>query len=191
MRSFLRPQSEAANAAPAATPSPESTAPPPAETPQPGPATAPAGVESQLFDAMDRAALRLMSALDEKGADGKPMLSAGETMKLFELGERWLKNRAKSRPEPEEGEGIALLKSLAQDPAEIVKRLHDNPAFIAALEKRGWLQPLPPTIGRPSKEAAARRAVYEAHKAQLEPGAKPPPAPEQDTSGWSQFGKEV
>lgn len=189
MRSFLRPANEVASAVPAGTGSTNAAAPSPPGSPQPGPERE--AVETQLFEAMDRAALRLVSHLDAMDEQGKSPLSTADTMKLFEMGERWLKNRAKNRPEIPDGDGILLLKRLVEDPVEIVKRLQHDEKFINELTRRGWLKPLPKPVGRPSRDYQTQKTAYEAHRAQLEPGAEPPPEPQQDASGWANFGKEV
>lgn len=156
MRSLFGPAKEASPSAPQATVSNPSEEPSsPSSPPPPGPVR---DVEAELFQAMDAAALSMIKVLQDDTAD------LTLRMKVFEKGQDWLTRRKKLQPDQiiDDGEGVALLRRMMADPGEMVAQFAENPAFINALDKLGFVRE--PQVARPkggrlnkADEAAANR----------------------------------
>jgi len=95
---------------------------PPAEKP----------VEDQLFEAMDREALRMIQTLDHGniGPDGQSTVDADERLKIFKAGQEWLQRRAKLKPRKEEDgpEGVEAVMELLREVRAAVKKPARIPA---------------------------------------------------------------
>lgn len=108
-------------------------------------------VEALLFAAMDKAALSMIKVLEDDSKDeyGSPTVSLDLKMKVFDKGQDWLIKRKKLQPEQlmDDGEGIAMLRQMTADPGAMVAQFVENPAFIAALDKAGFVRQ--PQVARP------------------------------------------
>lgn len=121
-----------------------------------------------MLDAMDRAALSMITILDDdkKDDNGRPIWSLKEKMQVFDRGQQWLEKRKKVKPEEtDQAEAQVLVERLKEymgGPEFLVERYHDDPAFIAALQAKGWLAPVKRRPGRQKKADAEAQAVYDA-----------------------------
>lgn len=114
-------------------------------------------IDEQLFDALDRAALKLIAILDDTSVDeqNRPWYSFQEKMAAFKQGENWLVKRQKLRPgdDSQEAPGVENLRALIAEEAE----------------KAGFLRaPVAKGKGRPTLlEKEAKNRVREASLAKL------------------------
>lgn len=138
---------------------------------------------------MDRAVESLIKTLEDtsKNEDGSFKISQKERLEAMAVAERWLLKRQKLLPDQEDDEGVNLIRQMITDPKNVVKRLKDDPAFIAALEALEWLPPPERLKGRPTAAQAAHRAHYEAERIARAPDRPPAPPPEAASAGWKEF----
>lgn len=142
-----------------------------AKSPPPG---AEKGVEDRLFKAMDSAAMHLLETLEDRSKDdkGNDKVDMNTRIRVFTLAQDWLLKRQKAKPDDpsNDDEGVQILRQMMDDPARVVGRLKENPIFVGALIKAGWLPPLGKKSGRPTQAEAAARRVWEQEKdKRLEP----------------------
>lgn len=130
-------------------------------------------MQVRLFDAMDRAAIKLLEILDDpKDEAGKSKYDIGTQMRAFTQAQDWLTKRERARPkdiEVADDEGIAMLRQLIADPAEMVDHILADPTCVAELKARDWLPPLAKKTGRPDQAAALARTRYKARQGDTEP----------------------
>lgn len=140
---------------------------------------------------MDRAVESLIKTLEDtsKNEDGSFKISQKERLEAMAVAERWLLKRQKLLPDQEDDEGVNLIRQMIADPKNVVKRLKDDAAFIAALEDLEWIRPPERLKGRPTAVQAAHRAHYDAEKAARAADKPPVPtqAPEAASAGWKDF----
>lgn len=119
-------------------------------------------VAEQLFDAMDRQALRLIEVLEDerKGDDGEPLVDPQTKMALFKMGQEWLMKRHKLRPDRDddsEGDGVKDMRQWMSGP-EGAKALEQT------ILDMGFVKVPPKKNGRPTKAEAAVRERYKEYK---------------------------
>lgn len=118
-------------------------------------------MKARIHAALDRAALAMIEVLEDTSKDeqGRAKVSLRDRMAAMSQATDWLNRREKLGADGEKDDaGIDALRDLMSDPESVVERLQVNPAFIAALRKRGWLPPEPKLKGRPTKPEAELRA---------------------------------
>lgn len=88
----------------------------------------------QLFEAMDREALRMIAQLD-----GHETLEADERLKAFKAAQEWLQRREKLRPrkESEEPQGVEALKEMLRDEIRAAVRVPRRPTAKAGRSGEG------------------------------------------------------
>lgn len=119
-------------------------------------------VETQLYDAMDRAALIMIKVLEDESTDLKIRLN------VFEKADQWLTKRQKLKPKADDAAGVGLLRDMMKSPAETAEELEENVEFRAQLMKMGWLPPPPKKNGRPNAQEQAYRTAYDERKVVLQ-----------------------
>lgn len=95
--------------------------------------------------------------------EGKAPPSMKELMAALAMAQDFLVKLPKLRPDDDNQEdtGIDAMRQLLEDPVLVVGRLIVNPKFIAALKGHGWLPPPAKLRGRPTKDEAIDREMYE------------------------------
>lgn len=107
--------------------------------------------EEQLFEAMDRQALRFIEMLndDTRDEDGHAVYDLQTKMKVFQIGQDWLIRRQKLKPAAAEteGSGIADMRAWINDPSarSAIEQMVFEAGFVKMPEKK-------PKGGRPRVE---------------------------------------
>lgn len=118
--------------------------------------------EDELFEAMDRQALRFIEMLNDESldADGNDKVDIQLKMKLFAMGQDWLIRRKKLRPisaDETEGEGV-------RDMREWINNPEARTALEQAMFEAGFVKAPVKKNGRPTKSEAAVRERFQAYK---------------------------
>lgn len=134
--------------------------------------------EEQLFEAMDRQALRFIEMLndDTNDEDGHPVYDLTTKMKVFQIGQDWLIRRQKLKPSATEteGSGITDMRSWINDPSvrSELDRLMFESGYVKMPEKK-------PRGGRPRVEERPVRDRFKQFNEAVEAD---------DDSGWEALG---